>query len=222
MRGESLTRIRRSALVVAAAALASCDAPTMPSELPGYDPRLGGTDIYHWPLGHDIAVYVDPAAGGDAFAAPVQSGFAGWRDSLRYREVTMTLVGSPELADVIVHHINAPYLVEPGTCGSFGPGAAGRTFFCVALQGDTLEVLPLVSGASGRVKMNVTIDPSRTTTASPVAAIVAHELGHVLGIGTHSNGTTDLMFAAPTVLVPNASDAATLRWLLHQPPTIRP
>lgn len=204
------------------AALLGCDAPTVDGEPAGYDPRLGGTDIYHWPLGHRLAVFVDPASGGESLRDPVRKGFGAWRDSLRYSEVELALVDDPGRADVIVHLSAAPRLVDYGTCGSGGVGAAGVTFFCVATAGDSMETLALVSGDSGHVKMNVTIDPSRLSGSTTLPALVAHEIGHVLGIGTHASQSTDLMFTAPGVEVPGARDAAALRWLLHQPVTIRP
>jgi len=65
--------------------------------------------------------------------------------------------------------------------------------------------------------MIVTVDPSRLLANQTLEALVAHELGHVLGIGSHSGDAEDLMFAAPRVESPSAADARTLRVLLHEP-----
>ena len=208
--------------LVAILAAAGCDAPNAIGDSPGYDPRLPGGIVYHWPLGRAISVYVDPAAGGDALRGAVAPSAAGWRDSVYFAEFTVQLADSPSAADVILHTRDAALLVETGTCSYSPPGAAGVTFFCPAETGDTLEVLALLSGGPGRVKMDVAVDLARITGSTTVRAVVAHELGHVLGIGSHSNDSGDLMFSVPTVERPSARDASALRWVLHTPGGLRP
>lgn len=214
---------RRIALAaVLCFAAVACDAPTVDGEAAGYDPALPGDLIYHWPAGRAIAIYVDPAAGGDALRALLAPAFDVWMDSLHYAEHSLVIASTPERADVIVHTRDAPLLVDTGGCTYPATGAGGITFFCPALSGDTLEVLALRTGGPGRVKMDVAIDPARATSTTTVRALLTHELGHVLGIGAHSNQATDLMFALPTVERPSTRDASTLRWLLHRPADLAP
>ena len=52
-------------------------------------------------------------------------------------------------------------------------------------------------------------------------AFVAHELGHVLGLGAHSGNIADLMFGAPSRLTPSTADVETLLYVLGQTPTVR-
>jgi predicted Zn-dependent protease len=68
------------------------------------------------------------------------------------------------------------------------------------------------------VKVDVRVDRGRVDSEHAFRALVAHELGHVVGIGAHSDDPADLMFGAPSVLAPSARDARTLRYVLHQPP----
>ena len=202
--------------------LTACDPPNWIGDSPGYDPRLPGDLTYHWPLGRTISVYVDPSGGGDVFRDLVVPSAGGWRDSVYFAEFTVRVVADAANADVIMHTRDAPLLVATGTCTYSPPGAAGVTFFCAAETGDTLEVLELLSGEVGRVKMDVAIDLSRIGGGTTLRAIVAHELGHVLGIGSHSNDADDLMYSVPTVERPSARDASALRWVLHTPGGIRP
>lgn len=208
--------------VLAAAAMMSvlgCDAPTVPRETFAYDPtQLTGGKLYHWALGTTIAVYVDP--GGQSasreLTAAVRAAAAVWERAVYYREFRLRLVDVPGDADVIVHVAATPALITPPTgCPSSG-SAAGVTYFCVD-GADRFVVLPFVSGSASRVRMDVRVDPSRLLAGQTLEALVAHEIGHVLGIGSHSPDVADLMFVAPRVAAPSAADARTLRVLLHEP-----
>lgn len=212
-----------------AGALAACDAPTVPSEAPAYDPRLAlgqGIDvIYHWPLGHTIKVYVStkgaPAERDLRFA--VERGAGAWKRAIRYREFDIALVSDPAQADVTVH-FDTDSVVSVTSCAPPPTGAGGVTSACPDESGTTLQAIPLVGGGASNVKFDILIstNPARIPNTGVFYAIVAHELGHILGIGRHSSDPDDLMFGAPQVDVPSAADAQTLRYLLHQPAQLRP
>jgi predicted Zn-dependent protease len=210
------------------AALAACDAPTVPSESPGYDPRLalGGADvIYHWPLGHTLAVYAYPAGAPAGFdmAAAVQRANALWRDAVRYREFDVRLVSTPGEADV-VFHFDTDSVVSVTSCAPPPTGAAGITSACPNAAGTALDPIPLIGGGTSRVKFDVQISasPARIPNVTVFQRIVAHEFGHVIGIGAHSADNADLMFGGPVVDAPSAADAQTIRYVLHQPAELRP
>lgn len=217
--------VRRPRLAVLAAALVvvACDAPTIPEETFAYDPRLPGGLVYHWPIGAAISVYLDPAGWGQLQPRPAMlAAFEQWEEVVHYRDFDLRLADSPSNADVIVHSSEAPFLVDVSACIYPGGGGTGVTFFCPTEAGDEVEVLPLLSGASGRVKMDVAISAPPGPGTETLQAYFAHELGHVLGIGGHSDDPDDLLHASIAVTAPSEGDARTLRWVLRQPATLRP
>lgn len=220
-----VVRHRWLAILAASVVVASCDSPTVPEQGFAFDPRLPGGLVYHWPVGATIAVYVDAAgwpAGLDPEAA-VLAAFRQWEEVAHYRDFTLRIADSPADADVIVHHYQAPFLVDVSECSYPDAGGSGVTFFCPNEALDALEVLPLLSGGPGMVKMDVRVGLPGVITLESIQPYVTHEIGHVLGIGAHSTNPADLMFAGElTVSKPTERDARTLRWVLRQPVDVRP
>lgn len=210
--------------VAASLALAGCDAPTVPEDTFAYDPRLGGQLVYHWPIGATISVFVDPAgAPADAdLRAAVLDAFDAWEAVVYYRDFTFRLVEDPAEAQVIFHHRDAPFLVDVSACAYPGSGAGGVTFFCPTEDGREFDVLPLLTGGPGKVKMDVRLDRTRVSSAEQFRALVIHEMGHVVGIGAHSPDPNDLLYFNIGPSAPSERDARTLRWVLRQPVDIRP
>ncbi|MHB1311974.1 MAG: hypothetical protein ACYC3L_08145, partial [Gemmatimonadaceae bacterium] len=99
-------------------------------------------------------------------------------------------------------------------CAEPPPFAAGVTFFCPA--SDTALTLPLLSGAAGRVKVDIAVNIAAASVANPLSALVTHELGHAVGIGGHSPDAGDVMYAAPATSLPSRRDITTLRWVVRQ------
>jgi predicted Zn-dependent protease len=146
-----------------------------------------------------------------------------WRNALRYREFDIRLVTNPADADV-VFHFDTDSVVSVTSCAPPPTGAAGITSACPNTAGTALDPIPLIGGGTGRVKFDVQISasPTRIPNATVFQRIVAHEFGHVIGIGRHSGDNADLMFGAPMVDAPSAADAQTIRYVLHQPAELRP
>ncbi|HSJ63990.1 MAG TPA: hypothetical protein VK922_08780 [Gemmatimonadaceae bacterium] len=219
--------VRRGLVLLLLTAASACDAPTVPSEAPGYDPTLpfGAGVIYHWPLGRSIAVYAHTAGAPDGFDLPgaILRANEIWGDALRYREFDVHLVSTPAEADV-VFHFDTDSVVSVSSCTTPATGAAGITSFCTNPGVTQFVGIPLVSGEPSNVKFDVQISasPVRIPNAAAFQRIVAHEFGHVIGIGRHSASMADLMFGAPTVDIPSDADAQTLRYVLHQPAQLRP
>ncbi len=217
---------RALAAALATALCLACDLPNVPGESPAYEPSLVVDSetrlIYHWPLGRAISVYADDSgmpADRDLRAAIVTAA-AGWNDAVYYREFDIRLVDSPEDADVTFHFDVASPVVATASCEGVLLGAGGVTYFCVDDGLTTILPLSFVGSSSrSRVKFDVSIssDPIQIPTRERFLAIVAHEIGHVLGIARHSGDIEDLMFPAPRITEPSSRDARTLRWLLHQP-----
>lgn len=213
-----------AAIGLAAAMATGCQTPTAPGESPAYDPtRLTDGRIYRWSLGATVAIHVDSTGQGEAaldLRAAVERGLAGWRGSWRYDELRPRLVATAAEADVVVQLRGAPPIVSLDGCATSIAIASGRTILCAA--GDTARTLPLrAGGVAGRVKVAIEVDGDAVASPGVLDAVVAHELGHALGIGGHSADAADVMFAVPTSVRPTARDAVTLRYVLHQPAALR-
>ena len=205
--------------------LASCDAPTIPEETFAYDPRLPGGLVLHWPTGSTISVFSDPTGWPSSIdhRAAIREAFAQWNAVTYYRDYSLRLVDDPARADVIVHHYEAPLLVDVSECIYPGVGASGMTFSCPDESLDSLQVLPLLVGGPGRVKMDVRIGEPAIVTQAGFQPYITHEIGHVLGIGSHSGNPADLLYVGDlTATAPTERDARSLRWLLRQPVDVRP
>jgi len=210
------------ALVALLAFDACTDAAAPRLDPPAYDPtQLSGGMLYRWPTGTTVAVYVDPTAvpAGVDLAGATTAGMGLWKTALHGDQFAFRLATAPTDADVIVHVSAAPRLVGLAGCAEPPTFAGGVTFFCPAR--DSALTLPLATAATGRVKIDIAINPAATSAANPLAALVTHELGHAVGIGGHSPEPLDVMFAAPSVSAPSARDITTLRWVVRQTIGIR-
>jgi len=190
-------------------------------EAPAYDPTQLWGVLYRWPTGQAIAVYTDPTAvpGGTNLGAVTAAAMTAWKQALGGNEFSFRAAASAADADVIVHVSTAPRLVGLAGCAEPPAFASGVTFFCPAA--DSALTLPLASGAPGRVKVDITINPDATGAANPLAALVTHELGHAIGIGGHSPAPLDVMYASPSASTPSARDITTLRWVVRQKVELR-
>ena len=236
MRARTSPCLRGATLVAAAALALACgggDAPTTPRESePAYDPRAFAFDesgalhgyLYHWATGRTVRVYVDPTAEpqGSDLRAAVVAGASLWAGTVRNGEVSIAVASSPAQADVIVHYGDAPRLVGPGGCAPPASGGVGATFLCPDFDGATLATLPLLAGGGGSVKMDVAVYRGAVADEAQFRRVVAHELGHVLGIGAHSPSSADLMFGSPAVSAPSPADGRTLRYVLQHEADLRP
>ena len=226
-------RLFRRALAVAAAALvAGCDAPATAPPDPAYDPTEGTAGlVFHWAPGRTISLYVDETSQSDSLDIrdAVARGAALWEQTALFDEFSFRIVDDPRAADVVIHYEDAPRIVlVPADCIPPGTGDA-LTVFCV--EEPEAPVLPLLDGGGGRVKMDVYLDPEGVETGILAIAgltrqeyfvvLAAHELGHVLGLGTHSPFEDDIMRSVPIVSRPSRGDAEALRWVLARKADIR-
>lgn len=210
---------------------AGCDAPTVARATFAYNPTLStGGLFYHWARGKTIAIYADPTAVPEGYdiRASVREAASRWEGRTFYDEFHFAFVDSPADADVIIRDRFAPALVDLMDCDAPG-GGGGETTICADVPNG--RVLPLLAGGGGHVKVDVRVDPLQATDAQLTLAdqtrqeyyvtLIAHELGHVLGIGGHSNSNGDLMNAIPRVRLPSVNDGRTLRYVLRQEADVR-
>ena len=196
---------------------AACSEPAAPRlDPPAYDPTQLSGVLYRWPTGRTVAIYTDPTAvpAGIDLAGATGAAMVAWKNALGGNQFAFRTATSAADADVIVHVSGAPRLVGLAGCAEPPPFAGGVTFFCPAA--DSALTLPLTSGGQGRVKVDISINPAATSPANPLGALVAHEIGHAVGIGGHSPQALDVMFGSPAVSAPSARDIATLRWVVRQ------
>jgi len=207
-------------LVLAAFVAAACDNPTVVRPNFAYDPtELTGGQLYRWSTGARVRVFVEPMAAGSVdLAGAVQRAVASWNAVPQEREFTLEVVTNRDVADVIVYDRSIPQPVVTGSCPFNPSGAAGYTYFC-PINGRAEQLRPIASTVL-TVSIVVRVDMTTTATQALLDALVAHEMGHAVGIGGHSPQTSDLMYSRPTVSAPTDRDRATLRNVLGRPANI--
>lgn len=193
---------------------AACDNPTAVRPDFAYDPtELTGGLLYRWSTGATVRVFVEPMTVGTVdLPLSTLRAVQSWNAVPQKREFTLEVVTNRDAADVIVYDRSVPQPVVPGSCPFNPSGAAGYTYFC-PLNGRAERLRPI---GSTRLTTAIVIRVDMTTTATQAAldALVAHEMGHAVGIGGHSPQTTDVMYTRPTVRIPTDRDRNTLRNLL--------
>jgi predicted Zn-dependent protease len=214
--------------------LAGCDGVTVAprSSTEVYDFRLQSDTfhVFHWPAGKNIKVYINAPADA-ALAATLTGAFEHgaeqWNAYAMYGEYRLTRTTSIEDADVLLTMSNDVSPVNTDGCPPIL--TSGSTTFC--LQDPTAATLhlagyplaPPADTSARNVKMLVTILTSQAGVAGRINILVAHELGHVLGIGRHSPDPGDLMAAGvPVRSTLSRRDIATVQVLYHTVPDILP
>jgi hypothetical protein len=210
-----------------------CEAPTVPGHGAAeiYEFRLQTTplSVLRWPAGTTISVYV--AGGAGPRAAVLENAFvrgaAVWNARALYGEYRLERVTSLMDADVVLLWSDETAPVETSHC----PPQVSRavTTFCLTAPQPSqarLQPFPLLPPhheVASRVRMLVTVLGSEAQQADRVERLVAHELGHVLGIAQHSLDARDLMYGGDVPrLEPSRRDAATVHVLYHTRADIHP
>jgi hypothetical protein len=219
----------RKSILLGILAFAACDSPTVPERLltEVYDYRLLAPDplVMRWPVGTTVKVYVEPHSDPAHHAAllnALDNGIAVWNDAALYREVQLARAVELSEADAVLIYSNALQPVDVSSC-SPGGGLAYTTFCIDPNDSGRLALFPIRNVGGGRVKFLVTVRTQATLDAESVKRLVAHELGHVLGIAQHSKRPTDLLYPGPIARSePSPADRATLQVLYHSRADISP
>jgi len=206
----------------------ACDSPTVPERFlrDVYDFRAltPAPAVLRWPVGTTIRVFV--VADADAtrtqwLHAAVTHGATVWNDAAIYGEVKLEAVTSVQEADAVVAYNFSTSPVDASGC--VPSGGLAFTTFCLAPGGERLAVFPLRDGSASNVKFLVTVRSTAVIDEFSARRLVAHELGHVLGIAQHSPKPTDLMYAGTLNREdPSPADRATLQVLYHTRADITP
>lgn len=212
--------MRLAVLVSGAGAGVACGDPTAAVPAFAYDPTaLTGGVLYRWSTGTRVRVFVEAAPStGVSLSTAVQRAAQQWNAAPARREVVLDVVTDRDIADVIVYDRSVPQPVVAGLCPFDPSGAAGFTYFC-ALNGRAEKLRPVASTVKSAAVV-IRVDMTTTATQALLDALVAHEVGHAVGIGGHSPDAADVMYARPTATAPSARDRQTLRHVLGSPADI--
>ena len=148
-------------------------------------------------------------------ASHVQQGIAQWEAVFLYGEFRGALVSDSSAADVIVRVGIAPK-------GGFSITRLARGMAPECQGATDVEVSP--AGSQIARPIRIYVDP-RFAPGSPgvdecMALTTTHEIGHALGIFTHSPDPGDLMFANPVVSTISSRDRSTAELAYHTTPTL--
>lgn len=201
--------------LVAAALAAGCGTPTVPDrpEPYAFDEQASGV-IFWWPADRlPVRYWVDPGAG--VVSQYVERALQTWQDQFLYAEFRGVLVTDSSRADVIVQvdgptPPDVPLTNDPpiAACGGF-------TRFEPPGDDNRFPVPP-------RVRLRWDQGPDAVDVANCLSRVVAHELGHSLGILAESPNEFDLMNTNVRVTAPSARDRATVERLYHTEPNVLP
>lgn len=203
--------MRRSIALTTAALALGCSEIATPVRAPRYLFDIGG-EVFHWPGDRLPVRYVADPRG--PMASLVRAGLGTWEAQFLYGEFRGVLVTDSTAADVIVRwQDSVPPDVPPDTAGALG-----------ACDGVTTYQIDTTSTMEGPIRVALLLRPGFTTAqiAACVRRVATHELGHTLGILTHSPAPTDLMFDTPGTEIPTHRDRNTVQVLYHTTSTIEP
>lgn len=231
--------IRAAGVGLALLALAACDAPTLPldqtasagvSERP-YEFRLLvpvnlGDSIryrtFHWPLGSTVRVLVlEEVEGRPSLGEALREGMRRWNRAAVFNEFILRETTDPTRADaVLMWDDSEPIYSSPTGCTGPTTGAAS-TRGCLTSGNDSLRVWPLRDQRPSRLLFRVQINRAAELDQDAMEVFVTHELGHVVGVLSHSTLDEDLMWSgrreSPAL---SERDRITLRSLYQTEPTL--
>ena len=190
---------------------AGCSDIIPPSRTPRYLADAAG-DTFHWPPDRiPVRYFVDPRG---ALPRLVHNGLSAWQDQFLYGEFSAVVVADSTAADVIMRwQDSVPADVPHDTAEALGACDGVTTYFL-----DSTKTMTGPEHVSLRVRLGYTLPQI----AECFRRVVTHELGHSLGILSHSPATTDLMYGTPAIERPTERDRNTAQVLYHTPPTIFP
>lgn len=201
-------------LLVSLALLAACDVPTVPARAAAYAFDDGTGEVFHWPATHlPVRFYADTRG---PMPTLVTRSIKVWEATFLYGEFRGVVTTDSTMADVVVRWSGTVPADVPPDSGPPITACNGLTRFIVDSATHGLDSAVVITAQ----RLAVT-----ATDAQVIACfrrVIAHEVGHSLGLLQHSPDPGDLM--APQPLVDRASqrDRATVEVLYHTQPTIGP
>lgn len=174
--------------------------------------------VFRWTGSYmPVRVYAEPTG---ELQPNVTDGLSLWAAAFRCGEFSSQLVGDSTTADIIVRNpaVLPPAARNAAVLAADSVGACrGRT------DGDTLTTPDNVLRLSGPVRAYVTpLSADPAAVAACYHFVTAHEIGHTLGILSHSLNSDDLMYSVPRRRELTPRDRLTIQTLYHTTPAIAP
>lgn len=198
---------------------ASCDSPTYVRPEAAYSPTtLTQGRLYRWSNHRTLRVWIgDSSTTANEIFVATAIAANEWNSIPIFGEYRVVAAQSIAEANILLIDRGKPLpFTVPASC-PFVPEGIGYTYFCV--NGDRAVNLTVPGGSVATVV--ISIDRSAVTSPDHLAAVIAHELGHALGIGGHSTVPDDVMALPAGGVVPTVRDMDTMRFVLGQRPDFR-
>ena len=204
----------------------ACDSPTIPipRDARAYDFRVqvldstgANTDrTFHWKTGSTVFIHIPATAstGRPPLDEALRHAISAWAGSAILNELRIETTEDPAKAHAVLAWADdEPILSSTLDCAGPTTGAAS-TRGCFNEDRTGLVAWGLRDGRDSRVLFSVTVRYTIAMDDLRLRRLVAHEVGHVLGILNHSPNADDLMWPGVLVTdVPSPADRLTLRTL---------
>jgi hypothetical protein len=192
----------------------ACADPTIPDRQDRYAFDDGFGEVFHWPAERLPVRYFADARG--PMAALVARALGVWEEQFLYGEFAGVLVSDSASADVIVRWGGTvPSDVPPDT-GAPVTSCSGVTMLTIDSASNSIEDQIIVTAN------NLLVPVSAGQMIACYRRVIAHEVGHSMGLFQHSAQPEDLMAGQPLVERPGPRDRVTAEVLYHTTPTIGP
>jgi len=165
--------------------------------------------VFRWPGSYyPVRYYAEPTG---ELPANVDAGLLLWVNAFRCGELTLQRVNDSTIADVVIRN---PSQMPPLP-------AAGAAFFADsvgACQGRTDVLVDSLNRLVRPIRSYVTpFSTDSVAVAGCYHFVTAHEIGHTLGLFSHSLDPADLMYGVPRRRVLSPNDRYTIQLLYHWP-----